>query len=360
MKSSASRQGDHIKRILDTLCGNIVYRHVLENGGKKHVKKTIILLTVLILAYAAAACKSPAEKTLITVGFAQCWVDESDWRRANTNSMMDHLSKANGFDLIIADSANDAQKQVSDVQNFIDQQVDYIVIAAVKVDGWDTVLKNAKSAGIPVILMDRTIEVEDKSLYITWTGGDFYNEGKMAVDWLKEFARDKALKLVMLQGQPGSSAEMGRSRALMDVLDANHWTLLASQASETWDTDEAKRFVTSWISQFKDDMFDVVYAQNDGMAYGAIQALEEAGYPVGGSDGIIIISFDANRWALELVLGGKINCDVECNPMLGPKIAEIIWKLHNGETVLKEDPNSDEAIFDFESIIQNIINARSY
>ncbi|HEX9060947.1 MAG TPA: ABC transporter substrate-binding protein [Clostridia bacterium] len=297
-------------------------------------------------------------KKLITVGFAQCKADESDWRKANTKSMQETFSEANGYKLILADSNNDAAKQVADVQGFIDQEVDFIVIAAVNMDGWDTVLKNAKAAGIPVILVDRTIKAS-KDLYTCWVGSDFKGEGVKATDWIaKRFTSDKKVNIVNLQGQLGASAQVGRSSALEEAIAKNsNWKMLAQQTGE-WSTDKAKEIMASWIQQYGDQI-NVVYAENDNMADGAIQALKEAGKKVGGKDGVAVISFDANRAYLQMTLEGKINVDVECNPLHGPKVAEIIKKIKAGQTPDKVQV-VDESAFYYDTITKAIIDARAY
>lgn len=326
------------------------------------MKKFIAILLAVILVLSLSACgtkgTAPTSKGLITVGFAQCKADESDWRKANTRSVQEALSEANGFKLILADSNNDAAKQVADVQGFIDQEVDYIIIAAVNADGWDTVLANAKKAGIPVILMDRTINASE-DLYNCWLGGGFYNEGVKATDWIsKRFANDQKVNIVNLQGQLGASAQVGRSQALDDGIAKNgNWKLLARQTGE-WSTDKAKEIMASWVKQYGDEI-NCVYAENDNMADGAIQALAEAGKKVGGKDGIAIISFDANRAYLQMTLEGKINCNVECNPLLGPGVAALIKKIEGGGTPNKKE-SVEETAFYYDTITQEIIDARPY
>ncbi len=348
------------------------------------MKKLLAMALTLVLALSLVACGAPAATTeapaaapaepaapaaqpaapaaeagadLITVGFAQCKADESDWRKANTKSMQEALSAENGFNLILADANNDAAKQVADVQGFIDQEADYIVIAAVNMDGWDTVLKNAKDAGIPVILVDRTINASE-DLFTCWVGSDFKAEGVKATDWIAtRFTSDQPVNIVNLQGQLGSSAQVGRSEALTEAVAANaNWTLLEQQTAD-WSTDTAKEIMASWIQQHKD--INVVYAENDNMADGAIQALEEAGIAVGGKDGVAIISFDANRAYLQMTLEGKINCNVECNPLHGPKVAELVNLIQGGGSPAKVEV-VDEAAFYYDTITQDIVDARPY
>ncbi|MDR1703518.1 MAG: ABC transporter substrate-binding protein [Clostridiales bacterium] len=321
---------------------------------------TAVLLAAMLLSL--AACATPqttdggSDGGTITVGFAQCKADESDWRKANTISMQEALSAENGYNMILADANNDAAKQVADVQGFIDQEVDYIVIAAVNMDGWDTVLKNAQDAGIPVILVDRTVNASE-DLYTCWVGSGFKEEGVKATDWLASHFGDAEVNIVNLQGQLGSSAQVGRSEALVEAVEANdNWTLLEQQTAD-WSTDTAKEIMTTWIQQH--DNINCVYAENDNMADGAIQALQEAGIEVGGDNGVAIISFDANRAYLEMTLAGLINCNVECNPLHGPKVAEIIQMLENGEQPAKSEVVEESAFF-YNTITQEIIDARAY
>lgn len=349
------------------------------------MKKLIIVLLAMVLVFGMVACdketpaaeepmekevvaeevEAPAEEVmeeesdeLIVVGFAQCKADESDWRKANTSSMELSLSEGYGFEMILADSNNDAAKQVTDVQGFIDQEVDYIVIAAVNVDGWDTVLANAKEAGIPVILVDRTINASE-DLYTCWVGADFKAEGVKATDWLAtRYTADQQVNIVNLQGQLGASAQTGRSGALEEAVAANdNWTLLAQQTAE-WSTDTAKEIMASWIQQYGDEI-NTVYAENDNMADGAIQALSEAGMDVGGDDGVTIISFDANRAYLQMTLEGLINCNVECNPLHGPKVAEIINLIESGGTPNRIEVVNEDAFY-YDTITQEIVDGRQY
>ena len=206
--------------------------------------------------------------------------------------------------------------------------------------------------------MDRTINASE-DLYVCWVGGGFYNEGVKATDWIAtRFSDDEEVGIVNLQGQLGASAQIGRSQALDDALaEHSNWTLVARQTGE-WGTDPAKEIMASWIQQYGDEI-NCVYAENDNMADGAIQALEEAGVAVGGDDGVAIISFDANRPYLQMTLEGKINCNVECNPQLGPKTAEIVMLIETGGTPEKKE-SIDETAFYYDTITQDIIDARLY
>jgi len=318
-------------------------------------KLLVVLLVLAVIATTFTGCNKNRGSGLVTVGFSQCKADESDWRMHNTRSMMSAFNHPD-YRLIIADSNNDAAKQIADVQGFINQGVDYIIVAAVNMAGWDTVLRNAQNAKIPVILMDREISATD-SLYTAWFGGSFLEEGNRAVQWMEKRFDNGQANIVHIQGQLGAAAQIGRSEALVAGAKRNNWTILASQTGD-WGTDSAKNVMTSWIRQFGGRL-NCVYAENDNMALGAIQALQEAGIKVGGADGVAIVTFDANRWSLEMTLAGTINANVECNPMLGATAFEFVETLRNGGKLEKRTLAPFEAFY-WDSITQDMIDKRVY
>jgi simple sugar transport system substrate-binding protein len=329
------------------------------NSLEEFMKKLLVVLLVLVVAtslFAGGGGQKSSGPRTIRIGFAQCKADESDWRMANTRSMLNTFNIP-GYQLTLADSNNDAARQVADVRGFIDQEYDYIVIAAVNMDGWDTVLRNAQRAGIPVILVDRNINAP-QDLWTSYVGPDFKVEGEKATAWMKKHFGDKPVNIVNLQGQLGSGAQVGRSAALMDAVGANsNWTLVAQQTGD-WSTDVAKQVMTSWIQRYGDQI-NCVYAENDNMADGAIQALQEAGKRVGGADGVAIISFDANRPYRQMTLAGLINCNVECNPLHGPRVKQIIDNLEKGVQPKKIEIIDEEAFY-WDTITQAVIDARQY
>ncbi|MDR0503414.1 MAG: ABC transporter substrate-binding protein [Treponema sp.] len=323
---------------------------------KKFIAILLVLTVAASMAFAGGGKQAASGPKNITIGFAQCKADESDWRMANTRSMLNSFNVP-GYRLIMSDSNNDAAKQVADVQGFINMEVDYIVIAAVNMDGWDTVLRNAKNARIPVILVDRNINAAE-DLWTCYVGPDFKVEGQKATAWMEKHFGSNPVNIVNIQGQLGSGAQVGRSAALDDgVAKHSNWTLLARQTGN-WGTDTAKQIMTSWIQQFG-DRINCVYAENDNMADGAIQALKEAGKKVGKADGVAIISFDANRPYLQMTLEGLINCNVECNPLHGPRVKGIIDNLEKGIQPKKIEYIEEEAFF-WDTITQAIIDARQY
>lgn len=292
----------------------------------------------------------------IVIGFSQVGA-ESDWRTANTASMKETFADANGYKLIFDDAQQKQENQITAIRNFIQQEVDYIVLAPTGETGWDTVLQEAKDADIPVIIVDRMVKVSDDSLYTAWVGSDFRAEGDKAVKWLEEkFADKDQLNIVHIQGTIGSSAQIGRTDALNAGVEANKtWKLVAQQSGEFTQA-KGQEVMESVLKQNSD--IDVVYCENDNEAFGAIDAIEAAGKTVG-KDGITVISFDTTHAGLDQVLAGKISLDVECNPLHGPRVEEIIKTLESGGTPDKT-AYVDETQFDSETITQDMIDQRAY
>lgn len=286
---------------------------------------------------AATTTAAPAEKKEIVVGFSQVGA-ESDWRTANTESMKSTFTEANGYKLIFDDAQQKQENQLKAVRNFIQQDVDYIVIAPVTETGWDTVLQEAKDAGIPVIIVDRMINVSDDSLYTAWVGSNFLQEGYDAVAWLDEYLKknnraDDDINIVTLQGTIGSSAQIGRTNGVEEKMkDHPKWKMLERQTGEFTQA-KGQEVMESFLKTYDD--IDVVIAENDNMAFGAIDAIKAAGKTCGPKGDITIISFDAVAAAFDSMIAGDMNVSVECNPLHGPRVAEIIQKLEKGEKVDK-------------------------
>ena len=285
----------------------------------------------------ATTTAAPAEKKEIVVGFSQVGA-ESDWRTANTESMKSTFTEANGYKLIFDDAQQKQENQLKAVRNFIQQDVDYIVIAPVTETGWDTVLQEAKDAGIPVIIVDRMINVSDDSLYTAWVGSNFLQEGYDAVAWLDDYLKknnkaDSDINIVTLQGTIGSSAQIGRTNGVEEKMkDHPKWKMLERQTGEFTQA-KGQEVMESFLKTYKD--INVVIAENDNMAFGAIDAIKAAGKTCGPKGDIIIISFDAVSAAFDSMIAGDMNVSVECNPLHGPRVAEIIQKLEKGEKVDK-------------------------
>lgn len=304
---------------------------------------------------------SQDEENLIVVGFSQVGA-ESEWRVTNTESIKSALSEENGYVLIFEDARQEQENQIRAIRSFIQQDVDYIVFSPKVETGWKTVLQEAKDAGIPVIMIDRDVEEESRKLLTAYIGSDFYKEGKKAVVWLEDFLEkqgrtEEPLRIVHIQGTIGSSAQIGRTRAMEEAV-ARHpnWELVAQECG---DFTRAKTYeVMSGILEKTKDI-DVVYCENDGEALGAIDAMEEAGLKCDPEDGVIVISFDATRLALQYCLEGKIALNVECNPLQGPYVDEVIKRLERGETIEREI-YVEETQFDYLTITQEMIDSRKY
>ncbi|HWP50322.1 MAG TPA: ABC transporter substrate-binding protein, partial [Clostridia bacterium] len=279
-------------------------------------------------------------------------------RTANTESMKSTFTEANGFKLIFDDAQQKQENQITAIRNFIQQEVDYIVLAPVTETGWDTVLKEAKDAAIPVIIVDRMIDVSDDSLYTAWVGSNFRSEGDKAAEWMKKkFANVDQLNIVHIQGTIGSSAQIGRTEGLEAAVAANSkWKIIVQQTGEFTQA-KGQEVMESVLKQYDD--IDVVYCENDNEAFGAIDALEAAGKTYGKGGDITIISFDATRAGLTDTLAGKINYNVECNPLHGPRVQKIIQQLESGKTPEKL-AYVDEETFDAETITKAIVDARAY
>jgi len=320
-----------------------------------------IFMAVGILAFvvicAAQEVRCAQASALTVVGFSQVG-SESDWRVANTQSMRKAFSEANGFKLIIKDAQQRQSRQVAAIRDFIAQKVDFIVVAPVTEDGWDEALKEAKAAGIPVIIVDRRIKVSNEDLYSNWVGSDFRREGDIAVEWMEQnLGTDKELLIVHLQGSMGSSAQIGRTEALSAGMDRNSgWRVLARDSGDFAQV-KGKEVMERILRQHP--RIDVLYAENDDMAIGAMAAMDEAGRTYGLNGDTVIISFDATRAGLTATLKGKIHFNMECNPLHGPRVKEIIQRLKNGERPEKYI-YVDEVAFDARTITQAELDAREY
>jgi ABC-type sugar transport system substrate-binding protein len=279
-----------------------------------------------------------AQKT-IRVGFAQTGA-ESAWRTANTDSMKAEAEKR-GIDLKFADGQSKQENQIRAVRSFVAQKLDAIVIAPIVVTGWEPVLREAKQANIPVVIMDRKVVVSDESLYAAFIGSDFYKEGAMVADWLAKNAGERR-KIVELQGEPGSAAANERRRAFIDAMRKHAGFKIIDSQTGNFRRAEGKQVMEALLKKHGREI-EILYAHNDDMALGAIQAIEEAGLKPGVD--ITIVSIDAIKEAVQAVVDGKINCTVECNPLFGPKVYDTIEKILAGASVQKEMYNKDE-LFD--------------
>jgi galactofuranose transport system substrate-binding protein len=282
---------------------------------------------------------SAAEKKPLKVGFAQTGA-ESAWRTANSESMKSEAAKRS-IDLKFSDAQGKQENQIRAVRSFITQRVDAIILAPIVETGWDPVLREAKRAKIPVILTDRTIQTADESLYACFIGSDFYEEGKMAADWLAKHTSGKG-NIVELQGTPGAAPANERHRAFADGIKKHPGLKIIDSQSGNFERSGGKQVMEAFLKKHG-KAINVVYAHNDDMALGAAQAIEEAGLKPGKD--ITLVSIDAIGEAVKAVAAGRLNCTVECSPLFGPKVYDTIAKVLAGEKVPKKIYNVDE-LFD--------------
>ncbi len=300
-------------------------------------------------------------ENLIVVGFSQVGA-ESEWRVANTESMKAALSEANGYELFFDDARNEQENQIRAIRTFIQQDVDYIVFSPRVETGWNSILQEAKEADIPVIVIDRDIEVTDRSLYTAYIGSDFRKEGDTAVQWLEDLLErqgrvDDPIRIVHIQGTIDSSAQIGRTAALEQALERHPQWELVDQVDGDFTRAKAYEVMGTILEKTTD--INVVYCENDGEALGAIDAMEEAGLKCNADDGVIVISFDATRLGLTWCLQGRIALNVECNPLQGPYVAGMIQQMERQETV-ERVKYIDETWFDCYTITQEMIDGRGY
>ena len=330
------------------------------------MKKFLSILLVLSMVLALAACggnaapaateapkadapaaEAPAGDGLIKVGIINNDPNESGYRTANDKDMKATFTKENGYDASFAYSLKN-EEQIAAAQKFIQDEVDYLLLSAAGTSGWDTVLKDAQDAGIQVILFDRTIDA-DPSLYAASIVSDMAKEGQTAVDWLASQNKD-VYNVIHIQGVMGSAAQIGRSGALDEKVAANdNWNIVTQQTAE-WNAENAQQIVQAVIDSGKD--FNVIYAENDDMAKGAVAALDAAGITHGVDGDVIVMGFDCNKWALEELLKGAWNYDGQCNPFQASYITDIIQTLEAGNAPAEKTIIMNEKGFDASTITQ--------
>jgi ABC-type sugar transport system substrate-binding protein len=304
---------------------------------KKIIGGIAIAAALTLTATGCSGGAGGADDGLITVGFAQTG-SESGWRSANTESMKEAFSEENGFELVFNAADNKPEAQIAAVRSFINQGVDAIVIAPIVTDGWDDVLTEAKDAGIPVILEDRTVSASD-DLYASWVGLDFQKEGQTAGEWVAENFDGKGANLVILEGTTGSSAATDRATGFASAIEGTDINVLDSQTGN-FTRAEGKTVMEGYLQKYGDTI-DVLFAHNDDMGLGALDAIKAAGL-VPGVD-IQIVTIDAVKDGMTALAAGEFNFIVECNPLLGEKAAELVKAVLNGEDVEKATIVEDQS-----------------
>ena len=310
----------------------------------KRFSTRAIAAGVAALALSLAACASDGDTgdaasgdssaasdsgDAIVVGFSQVG-SESGWRAANTKSIKDTLTADAGFDLKFSDAQQKQENQIQAIRSYIAQGVDYIAFSPVVESGWDAVLEEAKAANIPVILTDRAVDSEDTSLYKTFIGSDFVKEGERIGKYVSDTLGTEPINVVELQGTTGSAPANDRKSGFADAIKDNPNVKVIASETGNFTRAEGKTVMEGFLQAHPGDI-DVVYAHNDDMGLGAIEAIEAAGKKPGTD--IKIITVDAVKDGMTALSQGKINFIVECSPLLGPQLMDLTKKVHAGEAV---------------------------
>ena len=310
------------------------------------------LFSTVAAGLIAGALALPITASALTLGFAQVGA-ESEWRTANTQSIKD-AAKAAGVTLKFSDAQQKQENQIKAIRSFIAQKVDVIAFAPVVTTGWDTVLLEAKRAKIPVILTDRSIETKDPSLYVTMIGSDFTEEGRKAAKWLLENYKGQGdVNVVELQGTVGSAPAIERKKGFEEVIKTDPRFKITRSQTGDFTRAKGKEVMEAFLKT--DPNIQVLYAHNDDMAIGAIQAIEAAGMKPGKD--IVIVSIDAVKGAFEAMMAGKLNVSVECNPLLGPQLMEIVKEVKAGKELPKRI-NTKEDVFPMETAAKEFPNRK--
>jgi galactofuranose transport system substrate-binding protein len=320
------------------------------------------LATICAGVAVLAACSGGADKPAggdaakpIVLGFSQIGA-ESEWRTANTTSVQSAAKDA-GITLRFSDAQQKQENQIKALRSFIAQRVDVIAFSPVVETGWETVLREAKAAKIPVILTDRAVAVSDDQLYLTLIGSDFVEEGRKAGRWLLDYyatgpGKDAQgdINIVELQGTVGSAPANDRKKGFAEIIAAQ--PRLKVIRSQTGDFTRAKgKEVMEAFLKAEGKKINVLFAHNDDMAIGAIQAIEEAGIKPG-SD-IIIVSIDGVKGAFEAMIAGKLNVTVECSPLLGPQLMSAVKDVVAGKPIERRIV-TEESVFPRETAAQEL------
>lgn len=312
------------------------------------MKKLLCVLVILfVLAPVVLFAGGQKESTLIKVGIVNLPPEESGYRQANVDAMNTVFSEANGYDAKQTNT-QDNSEQIAAAKGYIREGVDYLLISAQNASGWDDTLKSAKAAGVQVILFDRGIDTDESNFQAALLS-DMAYEGDKATEWVLSLGLDP-INLVLIRGAMGSAAEIGRSAAVLKAADEGKLNIVADgTGGDTWSLEEARKVVEAAITAGKD--FNVIYAQNDGMAQGAVQALEAAGITHGKDGKVKIIGFDFNRFALRNVQAGYWDANMQCNPRQAAQISEWIKSgnipsgiVYQEELLVTTDTITDEII----------------
>ena len=329
---------------------------------------TVIMAAAAATLLVTGCSKSDSDK--IKVGFSQVGA-ESDWRKASTESIKGEAAKRANIELTFSDAQQKQENQIKAIRNFISKGVDVISFSPVVATGFEDVLKEAKEAEIPVVLFDRAVDVSEDGLYVSFIGSDFVEEGRRAGRWVVKTVGEKA-NVAELVGTVGSAPAIDRKKGFEEIISNYPGIKIIKSQSGDFTRAKGKEVMESFLKSPEADQIQVLFAHNDDMALGAIQAIEEAGKKPGKD--IIIISIDGVKTMFEQILAGKANCTVECNPLIGAQLFDVVEQIHDGKSVHSRIP-SVEGVYDIDGnvnvgterepvvtkkITQEIVDSRKY
>ena len=331
------------------------------------MKKFLVFAMLVVLAISCVA----VEAKDLTIAFSQIG-QESDWRTANTDSVNGTIEAHEGWTLVYDDAQQKQENQIKALRNFITQGVDFILFTGVVETGWEEVLKEVNEAEIPLILIDRMPDCMDKIEYAAAFGGDFVEEGRRQVAWAGEYLKsigrgEEEVNVAIMEGTTGAGAQVGRTEGNLAAMEAYPNLKLVAQNTGNFTRAEGQALMESWLKSV--DKIDVLIAQNDDMALGAIDAIKGAGL-VPGKD-IIIVGCDSVKAAFDAIVAGEMNATIECTPLYGPFVVDAIEKLIAGEDLGKELIHPVEGVYDIDGGIDcgngavsvkaaDVINERQY
>ena len=329
---------------------------------------TVIVAAAAAMLLVTGCSKSDSDK--IKVGFSQVGA-ESDWRKASTESIKGEAEKRASIELTFSDAQQKQENQIKAIRNFISKGVDVISFSPVVATGFEDVLKEAKEAEIPVVLFDRAVDVSEPGLYVSFIGSDFVEEGRRAGRWVVKTVGENA-NVAELVGTVGSAPAIDRKKGFEEIISNYPGIKIIKSQSGDFTRAKGKEVMESFLKSPEADQIQVLFAHNDDMALGAIQAIEEAGKKPGKD--IIIISIDGVKTMFEAILAGKANCTVECNPLIGAQLFDVVEQIHEGKSVPSRIP-SVEGVYDADGnvnvgtdrepvvtkkITQEIVDSRKY
>ena len=305
------------------------------------MKKLLALALALVMILGAASAFADYKVAFSQIG------QESDWRTANTDSIKAAIENHEGWELIYDDAQQKQENQIKALRNFITQGVDVILFTGVVSTGWEEVLKEVNDEGIPLLLIDRLPDCIDQIDYVAAFGGDFVEEGRRQVAWAGEYLKsigrgEEEINVAIMEGTTGASAQVGRTEGNLAAIEAYPNMKVVGQQSGNFTRAEGQALMESWLKSI--DKIDVLIAQNDDMALGAVDAIKAAGL-VPGKD-IIIVGCDSVKAAFDAIVAGDMNATIECTPLYGPFVVETVEKLQAGETLSKEVIHPEEGAFD--------------